>query len=130
MKRLFSGIHLTWALVLWSGLASAQTLIISDQYNIANAGSGFALGSGVNSGINPPTTRLTGSQAANLRYLKLAGTKADALHYITNSTKLAVGYVNDANSSTLTLSSGTGAYNFGTALNTAAETPATPASMI
>src|SRR6476660_1362252 len=53
------------------GLVPAQgaVQILGDNYNVTGSGSGFALGSGVNSGINPPTTRLTGTAAANLRYI-------------------------------------------------------------
>lgn len=109
-------------------LASASTLIIGDQYDVANSGSGFALGSGVNSGINPPATRLTGTQAANLRYIKAYGTKADSVHYITNNSKLAVGYLNNGNSCTLSLSTGNGAFDFGPALNTGVATPGSPVS--
>ena len=57
------------------GVVEAATVLVSDNYNVTGSGSGFALGSGVNSGINPPTTRLTGSAASNLRYMN-TGTKA------------------------------------------------------
>ena len=48
--------------------------VVSDSYNVTASGTGFALNAGVNTGINPPTTRLTGSAAANLRYVN-TGTK-------------------------------------------------------
>ncbi len=127
MKTLLK--RVSWAGLLLAALggrlASAQTLIISDQYNVANSGSGFALGSGVNSGINPPTTRLTGTQAANLRYYQAVGTKAASAHYITNSAKLAIAPV--AVASTLSLSTnGTSVFDFGPALNAVSATPALP----
>lgn len=64
-------------------------LILEDDYNVTNSGSGFALGSGVNSGINPPTTRLNGAAAKNLRYIKAYGSKADSLHYITSNAAIS-----------------------------------------
>ncbi len=59
------------ALLLLAGVtAQAQTVILSDEFN-ANSGTtrGFVLGEGINFGINPPTTRLTGTAAAGLSYL-------------------------------------------------------------
>ncbi len=52
-------------------------VIVSDNYNVTGTGTGFALNTGVNSGINPPATRLAGSAAANLRYLLTALTKSN-----------------------------------------------------
>ena len=101
-------------------------LIVSDTYNVTGSGTGFGLGNGVNSGINPPTTRLTGSAAANLRYIKNAGNKADNLHYITNNTKFGISRV-VTDSSTITLSTGSGPFDFGPALNTLAASPSEPA---
>src|SRR5262249_30062911 len=81
--------------------------------------SGFTLGSGVNSGINPPTTRLTGSAASGLRYIKTSGAKADSAHTIT-ANKFQVARIN-TDSSTISLSAnGTGPFDFGAALNTLA----------
>ncbi len=104
--------------------AQGATLILADDYNVTGTGSGFALNTGVNSGINPPTTRLTGTAAGNLRYIKPAGTKADSAHTIT-SNKLAV--ARGADSSTLALSAGTGAYDFSGVLGTLGASPAEPA---
>lgn len=70
----------------------AQTVLVADNYNVAGSGTGFGLNAGVNSGINPPTTRLTGTAAANLRYFKVAGNRNNNLHYITNSSKFAIGF--------------------------------------
>ncbi|HEY4417540.1 MAG TPA: hypothetical protein VGO57_17745, partial [Verrucomicrobiae bacterium] len=73
---------------------------MSDQYGVVDTGSGFGLGSGINSGINPPPTRLTGTVAANLRYIQIAGsTRGAALHYITNSDEMVI--LPGANSDTL-----------------------------
>ncbi len=121
---LLFGLFLT---ALSAGSAGAATTIVADNYNIANSGSGFALGSGVNSGINPPTTRLTGTFAANLRYVKVFGAKADTAHYITNSTKLGVARVS-TDSSTLSLSTGSTPYDYSPALNILATSPAQPAT--
>jgi hypothetical protein len=79
-KSLFTGIIFT-GLLLGVNIRAATT-IISDNYNLANVGSDFALGNGVNSGVNPPTTRLTGTTASGLRYIKTAGAKVDSAHLI------------------------------------------------
>lgn len=107
--------------LLVSSSAFAGTLIIDDGYNVTGSGSGFALGSGINSGINPPTTRLAGTAAPGLRYVKTSGNRADSTITITSS-KLDV--TRDGSETvTLTLSSGGGAYDFSTALGTLAATP-------
>ncbi len=127
LKRLlyFAGQLILLLAALGGGLASAQTIIISDQYNAANSGTGFALGNGANSGINPPATRMTGLSAANLRYYEAFGTKAASAHYLTNSAKLAIAPI--ANASTISLTTnGTGVFDFGPALNVASATPALP----
>ena len=62
------------------GSAAYGQLILGDDYNVAGSGTGFVLGSGVNSGINPPTTRMTGSAAANMRYILPEATKPAAKH--------------------------------------------------
>lgn len=105
--------------------ALGAQIIVSDSYDVANSGSGFGLDSGVNSGINPPTTRLTGSEAAGLLYIKMYGTKADSAHYITNNSELAIAPAN--NFSTLSLSSdGANPYDFGPAINSVSESPSSP----
>ncbi|MFN7140000.1 MAG: hypothetical protein ACK4UN_11760, partial [Limisphaerales bacterium] len=98
--------------------------IVADNYDVTGTGSGFNLGSGVNSGINPPTTRLTGSAAGSLRYIKTSGAKADSAHTITGN-KFQVARI-ATDSSTISLSGGVGAYDFGSVLNTLAATPAEP----
>src|SRR5689334_3835397 len=73
------------ALILFAcGLARGSTVIVSDTYTQATSGSGFALNTGINRGINPPTTRLTGSTTANLRYMN-TGTKATTAYTITSN---------------------------------------------
>src|SRR3954454_9898124 len=62
----------------------AVSTIVSDTYNVTGSGTGFALNTGVNSGINPPTTRLTGSAKANLRYINTA-TKTNTAYSISGN---------------------------------------------
>lgn len=70
------------------GSAHGATLIIGDDYNVTNNGTGFNPNSGVNSGINPPTTttRLQGTSVSGIRYVKVEGARGGNLHYITNAT--------------------------------------------
>jgi hypothetical protein len=106
-------------------LGHTATLIINDNYNVIGSGSGFALGSGVNSGINPSPTRLTGITAPNLRYIKTSGAKADSAHTIT-ANKFQIARI-PTDSSTISLSaSGSGPFDFGPALSTLATTPGLP----
>lgn len=107
------------------GSASGPTLIIGDQYDVTGSGSGFALGSGVNSRIKPTDPHLTGIAAPNLRYIKIAGTKDESAHIIADN-KLAVARIT-SNCSTPALSTGIGAYDFSAALGTLAATPAVSA---
>lgn len=114
-------------LFLLCALASAQTNVVSDNYNVTGNGTGFALGQGVNSGINPPTTRLTGTAAANLRYLytQPTGGKATSAYSISGN-KLTVAAA--ANSGRFTLSAdGSTPFNFASVLGTVTATPANPA---
>lgn len=98
-------------------------VIVADNFNVTGSGTGFALGSGVNSGINPPTTRLTGTAAANLRYISRT-TRANSSHSISGN-KLRVTY--DTTSGRFVLSAdGTTPFNFATPLGTAAATPDNP----
>ncbi len=102
-----------------------QTLI-SDTFTIANSGSGFGLGSGANSGINPPTTRLTGSLAPNMRYLVTDATKGVA-NYTINANRLQVAAA--ASSGRFTLSTdGSTPYDFGSALGTSSASAGSPVS--
>ncbi len=108
---------------LAGGTAAGATLIIGDDYNITGSGSGFALGSGVNSGINPPNTRLTGLAGPNLNYYKYSGAKLDNRHAITDN-KFQVTRGQDP--SVITLTAGTGGYDFSSALRTLNASPAVP----
>ncbi len=60
------------------------TTMLSDNYTAVNVNSGFALGEGLNSGINPPTTRLTGALSATMRYIK-TGAKNDSSYTISGN---------------------------------------------
>src|SRR5688572_24344914 len=72
------------------GTVRSQTVIVSDNYNVSTATTGFALDTGVNFGINPPiVTRLTGTAAANLRYLQTAVGKPATVFGI-NASRLRV----------------------------------------
>lgn len=125
MKTIKTSFAIGLLLASFSPLRTGAAEIVGDSYNVNNTGSGFALGSGVNSGINPPTTRLTGSAAANLRYVKTSGPKADSAHTI-GTNKFAIARVS-SDSSTISLSTGTGAFDFGPVLNTLALSPSVPA---
>jgi autotransporter-associated beta strand protein len=104
-------------------LAHASTVIVSDNYNVTGSGSGFALNTGINRGINPPTTRLTGSTAANLRYIN-TGTKVATAYTITSS-KAQVDAV--ANPGRFVLSAdGLTSFDYSAALGIAAATSANP----
>ena len=112
---------LVTAMLLAASAAPAQ-VIVADNYNVAGSGTGFALNTGVNSGINPPSTRLTGSAAANLRYISTANpTKIDTAFSIT-SNKLRV--TPAANPGRFTFSTnGTTPFDFGPALGITNATP-------
>ncbi len=112
------------AILFLAGLTAHGQTIIADDYNVTGSGTGFALGSGVNSGINPPTTRLTGSMAANMRYFRTATGRAETDYSIgANALQVAGG----ANSGRFTLSNdGTTAFDFGPALGTSLATAVNP----
>ena len=117
---------LTGILVIAGAVASGQ-VIVADNYNVTPNGTGFALGQGVNTGINPPTTRLTGTAAANLRYIQTFTSKA-ASQFDINSSRLRV--VKDPTTSVsgrFTLSvNGSTPFDFGPAMGVPGATPATP----
>jgi hypothetical protein len=103
--------------------AQGQT-IIADDYNVANVGNGFLLGEGVNSGINPPTTRLTGTAADSLRYITRTA-KDPTGFYIGGNARLRVN--SGAQSGRLTLSAdGTTPFDFAAALGIGLATAADP----
>ena len=102
----------------------AATLIIGDDYNVTTSTTGFALNNGANFGINPPTTRLTGSAAATLRYIQTVTSKSATAYAATNS-KLVVAAA--ANSGRFTLSAdGIGPFDFASALGTGTASPTNP----
>src|SRR6188768_778050 len=62
-------------------------IVLADDYDVIGNGDGFALGAGLNSGINPPATRLTGSvtgTATDLRYIQTFTQKVSTAYTITN----------------------------------------------
>ena len=126
MKRKFlfflAGVLLA---VLAVGSAFGATTIISDNYNVTTTTTGFALDNGVNYGINPPTTRLTGTAAANLRYIQTA-TGRSAGSYGISSSKLRVTTENTIGRFTLS-ANGSTPYSFASVLGTLVATPANPA---
>ncbi len=109
--------------VATAGFLHAGTVLVSDTYTVTGSGSGFALNTGVNTGINPPTTRLTGTMAANLRYIN-TGTKATSAYTI-GSNKLKVAAVVNAGRFVLS-ANGTTAFDFGPALGVTGATPSNP----
>ncbi len=104
--------------------ASAQTTIIGDAYTGAN-GTGIALGTGLNVGINPPATRLTGSSTTDLRYI-LSDTAKTNTAYGINNNRMRVTSATGAGRATLS-ANGTTAFDFGPALGALAATPDLPA---
>jgi hypothetical protein len=102
--------------------AHGQT-VIADNYNVAGSGTGFALNTGVNSGINPPATRLTGTAASNLRYITTTTKAASAFSIASNKLRVTPA----ANPGRFILSAdGATPFNFASALGTAAATAASP----
>jgi len=118
--------------ILTVGSAFGQTTIISDNYNITKNGTGFALDEGVNTGIIPPNTnRMTGTVAANLRYLQTVVNKDPSQYDIVSSARLRV--VKDPSGSAdigrFTLSAdGSSPFDFSSALGALYATPANPAT--
>lgn len=109
--------------VLLVQAAQAQ-LVVGDNYNVATAGTGFALGQGVNAGIDSQVTRLTGSAAPNLRYFQTATGKA-ADNYSISDGRVTI--PRSSGSGRYTLSAdGTTAYNFGSDLSSGIASAAHP----
>jgi fibronectin-binding autotransporter adhesin len=111
--------------LLAGGTAFGATVIVSDNYNVTTTTTGFALDNGVNYGINPPTTRLTGTAAANLRYYQTATARAGTFYGI-NSNKLRVQQDNTIGRFTLS-ANGSTPFNFSSVLGSLVATPANPA---
>jgi autotransporter-associated beta strand protein len=107
-----------------------ETLVINDDYNVTpdpTSLTGFSLGKGVNTGINPPTTtRLTGTapSSANLRYINQSD-RSGGLYTISNN-KVQVG--NGSNAGRFTLGTGSSLpYSFGSVLGISTAGPSSPA---
>ena len=114
-------VHLMLALVL--GASAQAQVIIADNFNVAGSGTGFSLNQGVNSSINPPTTRLTGTAAANLRYIPTY-TKTNSAFAIT-SNKLKVTSVTNPGRFVLS-ANGTSPFDFSSALGSTSATALKP----
>jgi hypothetical protein len=113
------------ALLLLAITATAQgQTLLADNYDVTGNGDGFLLGAGLNSGINPPETRLTGSLAGDLRYIATNPAKVSTAYTITNG-KFQVAAAQ--NSGRVTLSNdGFVPYDFGPALGASTATPLSP----
>src|SRR5262245_7376279 len=108
--------------ILLGGITAKGQTIIADNYNVTGSGTGFSLNTGINSGINPPTTRLTGTSAANLRYIQTASPAKTNTAFAITSSKLRVTAA--ANPGRFTLSAnGTTPFNFSSVLGAATATP-------
>jgi hypothetical protein len=105
--------------------ATAQgQIVIADNYDVAGIGDGFALGAGLNSGINPPTTRMTGTLADGMRYLLTNPAKVSTAYTITDG-KWQVAATQ--NSGRVSLSNdGLVPFDFGPALGATTATPSNP----
>ncbi|MGZ5543647.1 MAG: beta strand repeat-containing protein, partial [Limisphaerales bacterium] len=110
------------------GVASVQSqTVISDNYNVTVVNSGFALTNGVNTGINPPTTRITGTAAANLRYMYVTGQLRATNRYDISSSRLRC-LTDSANTGRFTISAnGATPFDFGPYVGSTYATPANPA---
>ncbi len=112
------------------GVASvqSQTIVLSDNYTTTTNLTGFALGTGVNAGINPPTTRITGTSAANLRYIQVATTPSmrTASKYGLNSSMIRVQTENSIGRFTLSANGAT-PFDFGPSVGATYATQANPA---
>jgi len=119
--------NLLTAVVLVAGATAFGQVIISDNYDVAANGTGFALNTGVNTGINPPTTRLTGTAAANLRYMQTFFSKPASQFDISSSRLRVVKDPTTSVSGRFTLSvNGSTPFDFGPAMGVPGATPATP----
>jgi hypothetical protein len=107
-----------------AGTAARGQTIIEDNYNVAGNGTGFSLNTGINSGINPPTTRLTGLISTNLRYIPTEAKPSTAFSITGN--KLQV--TSASNPGRFVLSAnGTTSFDFAPALGVGSATPQNPA---
>ncbi|MDR2849989.1 MAG: hypothetical protein LBW77_05550 [Verrucomicrobiota bacterium] len=110
--------------------AAAQSVtLVADNYNVTENGRGFALGEGINTGINPPASnRLTGTVAAPLRYIYTQphdGTDRDSMKYGIGNNRLRV--IDGGKSGRFALSAdGYTPFNFAPSLGSPDATPANP----
>lgn len=87
--KLFKTLTLLGAISVINASAIGET-IISDTFTAVNVTNGFLLGAGINSEINPPTsTRLTGTVAADLRYIR-RGNKGDSAYSVSSGTNAVI----------------------------------------
>lgn len=108
----------------FGAITSHGQIIIADNYDVTGSGTGFTLDNGVNTGINPPTTRLTGSTASTLRYYATDTGRA-AGNYTIAGSKLSITAA--TGNGRLTLSTdGTSPFDFGSSLGTSLATAANP----
>ena len=91
-----------------------QTTIIRDDYNASGRGTGFLLNQGINSGIHPPATRLTGSAAPRITYLYTQGSRPRPPRLIRWRQQTCGG--GGANSDGYALADGSTPFNFADAL--------------
>jgi hypothetical protein len=106
------------------GATGFGQVIIADSFNVTGSGTGFAVGAGVNTGINPPTTRFTGTAASGMRYILTATTKATTAYSISGN-KLRVAAA--ANPGRFTLSTnGSAPFDFSYALGSRTATALKP----
>ncbi len=118
---LFAVAALTLGLI--NGPAWGQTLVM-DTYDVPGSGSGFDLNTGVNTGVNPPTTRLTGTAVAGLRYLPTANKAVTAFGLAGGKLRVAPA----ANPGRFVLSdNGSTSFDFSGALGLSGATPQAPA---
>jgi endonuclease/exonuclease/phosphatase family metal-dependent hydrolase len=100
--------------ILFCNNSRAVTTIISDTFNISDTNSGFALNMGVNAGINPPATRLTGTSKANLRYIQ-TDTEKPSTAYTIKGNELRVDAAGGRGRFVLS-ADGVNSFDFGSAL--------------
>ncbi len=117
--------QITLSLLALFSIATAveAQVVFSDTFNFATNGTGFALGEGVNAGINPPTTRLTGTDVADLRYINVGGKPATSFLLQANRMRVTAG----SQSGRATISAdGTTAFDFGGPLGIGAASLSSP----
>ena len=103
------------------------TVIISDNCSVSGGDSttnGFNLGEGINTGINPPTTRLTGTLATNLHYVRRAAKQESA--YSISGNKINITQGAQAGRFTFGNDASTNAFDFASTLGVANATPENP----